>query len=165
MSKRWTVQELAERVNDWCDERGVRPANGQAASDLSARTLHFYRDSGLLDAPESGAGRCYGQRHFLQLAAIRILQAQGLPLFRIQQLLFGRSDEELEQISESARKVTGGAVDLRQQSFSSQETWTTYPLDERLFLVARDRRALSASQLEAIRKICRARPKQNSSAR
>jgi DNA-binding transcriptional MerR regulator len=83
-------------VNAWCHERGLRPANGQAARDLSARTLHYYRSSGLLDPPETGAGRGYGQRHFLQLAAIRILQAQGLPLSRIQQLLFGRSDEELE---------------------------------------------------------------------
>jgi DNA-binding transcriptional MerR regulator len=165
MIKRWTIQELAERVNDWCEERGVRPANGQAASDLSARTLRFYRSSGLLDAAESGVGRGYGQRHFLQLAAIRILQAQGLPLSRIQQLLFGRSDEELEQIAQSARKVASGAVDLRHQPFSSHETWTTYPLDERLFLVARDRRVLSTSQIEAIRKICGARPKQNSRTR
>ena len=161
MSKRWTIQELAETVNDWCHERGVRPVNGQAASELSARTLHYYRSSGLLDAPESGAGRGYGQRHFLQLAAIRILQAQGLPLSRIQQLVFGRSDEELKQIAESARKVGRGAADLRHPPFTSQETWTTYPLHEQLFLVARDRRALSASQLEAIRKICRARPKQD----
>jgi DNA-binding transcriptional MerR regulator len=156
MAKRWSVQELAETVNDWCHDRGVRPANGQAASELTGRTLHYYRSAGLLDGPETGAGRGYGQRHFFQLAAIRILQAQGLPLSRIQQLLFGRSDEELEKIVASAGKVASGAASFRHQPFVSPETWTTYPLDDQLFLVARDRRVLSAGQLEAIRKIiCR----------
>ena len=105
MMDRWTIQELAEAVNAWCRDRELQPANGQAASELSARTLHYYRSSGLLDAPDSGAGPGYGRRHFLQLKAIRILQAQGLPLSRIQQLLFGRSDAELEQIAESAGKI------------------------------------------------------------
>lgn len=160
MANRWSVQELAETVNEWCHDRGVRPANGQAASELTGRTLHYYRGVGLLDAPETGAGRGYGQRHFFQLIAIRILQAQGLPLSRIQQLLFGRSDEELEKIVASARKAASGAASgaasFRHQPFVSPETWTTYPLDDQLFLVARDRRVLSAGQLEAIRKIiCR----------
>jgi DNA-binding transcriptional MerR regulator len=156
MARRWSVQELAETVNDWCHDRGVRPANGQAASELTGRTLHYYRGAGLLDAPETGAGRGYGQRHFLQLVAIRILQAQGLPLSRIQQLLFGRSDEELEEIAASAGKVASGAASFRHRPCVSPETWTTYPLDEQLFLVSRDRRVLAAAQLEAMRKmICR----------
>ena len=106
--ERWRIQELAERVNAWCRERELQPANGQAASELSARTLHYYRSAGLLDAPESGAGSGYGQRHFLQLAAIRILQAQGLPLSRIQQLLFGRSDKESNRSRRPREKSTMG---------------------------------------------------------
>src|ERR1700745_2346958 len=102
---RWTMQELAGTVNAWCRDRALRPANGQTASELSARTLHYYRSAGLLDAPESGAGRGYGYRHLHQLKAIRILQAHGLPLSRIQQLLFARSDKELEQIAESLGNV------------------------------------------------------------
>src|SRR6516225_6643179 len=102
---RWTIQELAGTVNAWCRDRALHPANGQTASELSARTLHYYRSTGLLDAPESGTGRGYGRRHLLQLKAIRILQTHGLPLSRIQQLLFARSDEELEQIAESAEEI------------------------------------------------------------
>src|SRR5258708_39604412 len=105
---RWTIQELAEEVNAWCRDRALQPANGPTASELWARTLHYYRSVGLLDAPESGAGRGYGGRHLLQLKAIRILQAQGLPQSRIQQLLFGRSDKELEQIAESLGKIDSG---------------------------------------------------------
>jgi DNA-binding transcriptional MerR regulator len=159
---RWTIQELAEEVNAWCRDRALHPANGQTASELSARTLHYYRSAGLLDAPESGAGRGYGRRHLLQLKAIRILQAQGLPLSRIQQLLFGRSDKELEQIAECVGKSGLGITNVRGRTFNSKETWTIYPLNEQLFVVARDGALLSTSQLEAIGKICDAPPKQSS---
>jgi DNA-binding transcriptional MerR regulator len=116
----------------------------------------------LLDAPESGAGRGYGRRHLLQLKAIRILQAQGLPLSRIQQLLFARSDEELEQIAESAGEIEARSTNVRSHTFASKETWTVYPLTEQLFVVARNGAHLSTSQLEAIGKICDAPPKKSS---
>jgi DNA-binding transcriptional MerR regulator len=134
---RWTIRELAETVNAWCRDRALQPANGQTASELSARTLQYYRSVGLLDAPESGAGRGYRRRHLLQLKAIRILQAQGIPLSRIQQLLFGRSDEELKQIAESAGKIDPGVTNVHRGVFGSKETWTVYPLNEDLFVVAR----------------------------
>jgi DNA-binding transcriptional MerR regulator len=156
---RWTIQELAETVNTWCRDRALHPANGQTASELSARTLHYYRSTGLLDAPESGAGRGYGRRHLLQLKAIRILQAHGLPLSRIQQLLFARKDKELEQIAESAGRIDAGTANVGSHTFGSKETWTIHPLNEQLFIVARNGALLSTSQLEAIDKICSAPPK------
>jgi DNA-binding transcriptional MerR regulator len=159
--ERWTIHELAEAVNAWCRDRGLEPANGQTASELSARTLHYYRSVGLLDAPESGEGRGYRRRHVLQLKAIRVLQAQGLPLSRIQQLLFGRSDEELKQIVVSVGKTVPRAANVRPHALVSQETWTAYPLNEQLFVVARDGMRLSAGQLEAIRAICDASPNQS----
>jgi len=158
---RWTIQELAEAVNAWCHERALEPANGQAASELSPRTLHYYRSSGLLDAPDSAAGPGYGRRHFLQLAAIRILQAQGFPLSRIQQLLFGRSDQELEQIAESAERTDYGTANVRPDPLVSAETWATYPVNRQIFLVAREGARLSTSQLEAIREICNSPQKQS----
>jgi DNA-binding transcriptional MerR regulator len=159
---RWTIQELAETVNAWCRDRALQPANGQTASELAARTLHYYRSTGLLDAPESGTGRGYGRRHLLQLKAIRILQAQGLPLSRIQQLLFARSDEELEQIAESAGEIEPQPADVCSRTFASKETWTVYPLNEQLFVVARNGAVLSRSQLDAIGKICDAPPTKSS---
>jgi DNA-binding transcriptional MerR regulator len=158
---RWTIQELAEVVNAWCRERALHPANGQAASELSPRTLHYYRGSGLLDAPDSGTGRGYRRRHFLQLAAIRILQTQGLPLSRIQQLLFGRSDKELEQIAESVGEISPRRANVRLDPLVSPETWATYPINRQIFLVARKGARLSASQLEAIRKTCNSPRKQS----
>jgi DNA-binding transcriptional MerR regulator len=158
---RCTIQELVEAVNGWCHKRALQPANGQSASELSARTLHYYRSAGLLDAPESGAGRGYGRRHLLQLKAIRILQAHGLPLSRIQQLLFARSDKELEQIAESALEIEHGPANVQSPNFASKETWTIYPLNKQLFIVARNGALLSTSQLEAISKICGAPPKKS----
>jgi DNA-binding transcriptional MerR regulator len=159
LMNRWTIQELAGMVNAWCRDRALQPANGQTASELSARTLHYYRSVGLLDAPEAGAGRGYGRRHLLQLKAIRILQAQGLPQSRIQQLLFGRSDKELEQIAESLGKIDSGITNVHSRTFDSKETWTVYPLNEEVFVVARNGAHLSTSQLEAMGKICNAPPK------
>jgi DNA-binding transcriptional MerR regulator len=158
----WTIQELAGTVNAWCRDRALQPANGQTASELSARTLHYYRSVGLLDAPESGVGRGYGRRHLLQLKAIRILQAQGLPLSRIQQLLFARSDEELEQIADSLGQIDPGITNVHSRTFDSKETWTVYPRNEQLFVVARNGTHLSTSQLEAISKICDAPGKKSS---
>jgi len=105
------------RDNAWCRNRALQPANGQTASELSARTLHYYRSV----APESGTGRGYGRRHLLQLKAIRILQAHGLPLSRIQQLLFARSDKELEQIAESAGEIDPGMTNVHSPTFNSKE--------------------------------------------
>jgi DNA-binding transcriptional MerR regulator len=155
----WTIRELAGMVNVWCRNRALQPANGQTASELSARTLQYYRSVGLLDAPESGAGRGYGRRHLLQLKAIRILQAQGLPQSRIQQLLFGRSDKELEQIAESLGDIDSGITNVQSRTFDSKETWTVYPLNEEVFVVARNGAHLSTSQLEAMGKVCNAPPK------
>jgi DNA-binding transcriptional MerR regulator len=165
MTDRWTIQELVDAVNAWYRDRELQPANGQAASELSVRTLHYYRSSGLLDAPVSGPGPVYGQRHFLQLKAIRILQAHGLPLSRIQQLLFGRPDAELEQIAESAGEIGPLTPNVRSDPLVSQEKWTTYPLNKQLFLVAREGARLSGTQLEAIRKICNPPHKQSSKIR
>jgi len=137
-------------------------SNARVDSPRSRHQAYYYRSVGLLDAPESGAGRGYGRRHLLQLKAIRILQAQGLPLSRIQQLLFGRSDEELEQIVESLGRIDPGITNVQSRTFDSKETWTVYPLNEEVFVVARNGAHLSTSQLEAIGKICDASPNKSS---
>src|SRR4051812_40890862 len=92
-----SLTELAADVNGWCAEHRIEPANGQAGDAVTERNIRFYRTMGLVDPPEGGA-RGYGERHLLQLAAIRLLQAQGVPLRRIRDLLYGRSMAELREI-------------------------------------------------------------------
>lgn len=147
-----TVDQLADQVTSWCAEHRVVPANGQVATATQSRTLRYYRTLGLLDAPTEG-GSGYTQRHFLQACAVRVLQAGGLPLTRIQSLLFGRSDEELQAILDAA--ATGKTPDLNAPTPVTQpETWQTWPLSPDLLLVSRRPGfQLTPSQLEAIQRL------------
>ncbi len=147
-----TVDQLADKVNGWCVKRRLVPANGQAATEMSVRTLRYYRTLGLLDAPSEGGGTGFGQHHFLQATAVRVLQAQGLPLTRIQSLLFARSDAELQAVLDSAGESAAALTETPQ--FAHPETWQTWPLSADVMLISR--RAgltLSAAQLQAVQAI------------
>ncbi len=70
----------------------------------NARVLRYYGTLGLLDRPLRYDGRKarYGFRHLLQVVAVKVLQSEGLPLSQIQELLAGRSTEELARSIEGA---------------------------------------------------------------
>lgn len=147
-----SVDVLAEKVNAWCVKRRVVPANGQVGTATNARTLRYYRTLGLLDAPTEGGGSGYGKRHFLQACAVRVLQAQGLPLTRIQSLLFARDEKELQAVLDSAHG--GDAVIPDAPQFTQPETWQTWPLSTDVMLVSRrPGLKLSRSQMQAIQAI------------
>src|SRR4029077_19202110 len=100
MNEMFSAEQLAESINQWCERHGVSPASGQAGERMSVRSIRYYRTLGLLDPPLVGGGQGFGEKHRLQLVAIRLLQAQGLPLTRIQELLFGRTLEDLRRIEQ-----------------------------------------------------------------
>ena len=87
------VGALATAVNDWAKQEEVFPISGQAARDVTVRNLRCYRSQALLDGHIDGGG--YGTKRFLQVAAIRLLQAHGLPLARTQDWFYGRSEDDL----------------------------------------------------------------------
>jgi DNA-binding transcriptional MerR regulator len=149
MNEMMSADELAEAVNDWCDEHGISPANGQTGERMTVRNVRYYRTLGLIDAPALGGGQGFGEKHRLQLIAIRLLQAQGLPLSRIQELLFGRSIEELKQIEKK------GLVEMAEAGFNGfrpglHESWSVAPLNEEFMLVSRRGRRLSAELRERL---------------
>jgi DNA-binding transcriptional MerR regulator len=157
MNEMFTAEQLAETVNEWCALHGVIPANGQAAEEMSVRNIRYYRAMGLLDPPLLGGGQGFGEKHRLQLLAVRLLQAQGLPLQRIQQLLFGRSTEDLKRIEEQ------GLAELEHSQFSgfqpaSKEYWCLTPLDDEFMLVSRRGRALAPGLREEIAELLRRKP-------
>jgi len=138
-----SAERLAQLVNQWCADHQVFPANGQAGEQMSVRNIRYYRTLGLLDPPEVGGGQGFGEKHRLQLVALRLLQAQGLPLSRIQQLLFGRSLDELKEIEER------GLAELEQSPVSAfrpggDENWNVMPLNDEFMLVSRRGRAVGA---------------------
>jgi DNA-binding transcriptional MerR regulator len=143
MTEMVSAQQLADSVNQWCDEHRVYPANGQTGEQISVRNIRYYRTLGLLDAPELGGGQGFGEKHRLQLIGIRLLQAQGLPLSRIQQLLFGRS---LQELSEIEQRGLVELQDTRVSAFrpSGDETWNMMPLNDEFMLVSRHGRSVGA---------------------
>lgn len=145
MDERYSLSELAERVNAWCDRRKVVPANGQAGEELTERNLRYYRSMGLVDPPVAGGGQGYGEKHRLQVVAIRLLQAQGLPLNRIRELLLGRDLAELRLIE----KRGVDELDSRRKTFiqpATGESWIVYPLNDDYLVVSRRGRNLSPEQ-------------------
>src|SRR5262245_2637953 len=97
MTEGWPAEQLAGMGNRWCQAPQIVPANSLAGEQITERDIRYYRTRGLVGAPDSG-GRGYSRLHRLQLIAIRLLQAQGLPLNRIRDLLYGRTLAELEEI-------------------------------------------------------------------
>jgi DNA-binding transcriptional MerR regulator len=149
MNDMLSAEQLAERVNDWCDQHGVRPVNGQAGERITVRNIRYYRSLGLLDGPASGGGQGFGEKHRLQLVAIRLLQAQGLPLSRIQELLYGRSLEDLQEIEGR------GLAELEQNAGAgfelfADESWSVMPLNEEFMLVSRRGRRLPSGMKQRL---------------
>lgn len=93
---------LCEAAEPWISGLPVSDQRVQAAPD--ARTVRYYQTIGLLDRPVRYDGRTarYGHRHLLQLVAIRTLQSNGLSLSQVQALLTGSTNQELQQIVDSA---------------------------------------------------------------
>jgi DNA-binding transcriptional MerR regulator len=145
----FSISELAERVNAWCSEHEIEPANGQSGELVSERNIRFYRTTGLVDAPESG-GSGYGEKHFLQLTAVRLLQAQGLPLRRIRELLFGRTAVELREIQRRGLEEAKSLSPTRHLMPGADELWRMIPINDEFLIVSRRGATLSPEQREAI---------------
>lgn len=79
----WKLEDLAE------------------ATGVSARTVRYYVQRGLLPAPAfHGRDTAYTEEHWLRLRAIRRLQDEFLPLDEIQARLSGLDREELHRIAD-----------------------------------------------------------------
>ncbi|MBN8247374.1 MAG: MerR family transcriptional regulator [Verrucomicrobia bacterium] len=154
----YSLAELAAAVNLWCEEAGLEPANGQVGLALSERNIRFYRTSGLVDGPSAGGGRGYGETHLLQLTGIRILQAQGLPLRRIRELLYGRSLRELREIRERGRVEAQARTQPQPQprprhQLVPGESWQFTPVTPDVAVLLGPGRQITAEQLQRIREI------------
>ena len=157
MTDEFTLEELARAVQDWCEEHKVLPANGQAAEEITERNIRYYRTLGLLDAPIGNYAKTFSEKHRLQLIAIRLYQAQGLPLRKIRDELYGKSLEDLKALEKQAGKL-GRKVPPIAAAFASadaSESWSVTPLADEFLLVSRQNRPLPRSVIEKIEKILR----------
>jgi len=73
--------------------------DGRVTGAPDPRTVRYYTTLGLVDRPTIVDREArYGWRQVLQVLAIKALQHTGLPLARIQERLYARSEAELEAI-------------------------------------------------------------------
>jgi hypothetical protein len=98
---RWTLDELAERVDMALAVDYHGPPSGRVRAVPDRRAIRWYTTIGLIDRPAAHRGRTalYGPRHLLQLVAVKRLQAKGLPLVAIQQELAGATDSQLARVA------------------------------------------------------------------
>ncbi|MDQ3786489.1 MAG: MerR family transcriptional regulator [Actinomycetota bacterium] len=98
----YTLEQLSERVADLLSQGYDGQQSGRVRELPNGRTIRWYTTIGLVDRPLATRGRValYGERHALQLAAIKKLQAQGLALAEIQERLLGVSDAKLAELAE-----------------------------------------------------------------
>ena len=80
----------------------MRAPNGRVRElGDDGRAIRWYSTKGLVDRPTIGAGHAarYGERHLLQLVAVKRLQARGMTLAEIQRRLAGATDAMLREVA------------------------------------------------------------------
>ncbi len=157
MSSEFSLEELAGAVQHWCEAHRVIPANGQAAEEITERNIRYYRTLGLLDPPLGNYTKTFTDKHRLQLIAIRLYQAQGLPLRKIRDELYGKSLEDLVALEKQVSKRGQRAISLAApfQEPVANESWLVVPLAEEFLLVSRQNNQLPRSIIEKINELLR----------
>jgi DNA-binding transcriptional MerR regulator len=99
LERRFTLAELADACAAALDALGVAARNGQVRDRPDARTIRYYTSLGLVDRPAEMTGRTalYGDRHLLQVLAVKAMQARGTSLADVQRILVGASADELRR--------------------------------------------------------------------
>jgi DNA-binding transcriptional MerR regulator len=157
MSSEFTLEELARAVQDWCEQHHVLPANGQAAEEITERNIRYYRTLGLLDPPIGNYTKTFTNKHRLQLIAIRLYQAQGLPLRKIRDELYGKRLDDLVSLEKKVGKRGKPRISLAValQMPVANESWSVVALDEEFLLVSRQNQQLPRTIIEKINQLLR----------
>mgnify|MGYP001159253387 CR=1 len=137
----WSLEELSQHSQRELELRKIPNPGGRVSQVLSARTIRYYTSLGLVDRPlayDGGVAK-YGPRHLLQLLAIKILQAEYLPLPEIQKQLFGRSEQELKEVVDSASRAEQASESLAP---ARNETWFTRRVVPGLRILVDDQNSL-----------------------
>ena len=102
MTRRFPIADLRALTALALEQGDYAPSDsGRIRTIPDIRTIRYYTTLGLIDRPAEMQGRTalYHERHVLQLAAIKRLQADNLTLSDIQQRLTGATDQQLETLA------------------------------------------------------------------
>lgn len=159
----FTLEELADSVRQWCERHRVLPANGQAAEEISERNIRYYRTIGLLDPPLGNYIKTFSHKHRLQLIAIRLFQAQGLPLRKIRDELYGKSLQDLLALEKRASRSgkENLAFALPFQPSDAVESWSVIPLNDEFLLVSRKNKPVPRTIVKQIAQLLRSAHPEN----
>lgn len=145
----WTMDELVERVREALPRlvSGAQP-RWQVTDVPDARTVRYYVSLGLVDQPHGKRGTfaLYGRKHLLQVLAVKKLQAEYLPIRKIEALLADRDEAALE-------KLLGGAVALAElvraapAAAKPGAAWVRHELRDGVELQVREGTSLSPAEL------------------
>lgn len=139
--KSYSLNELSDEVARLLKDRGLigiqQDQRVSAAPDK--RTIRYYTTLGLLDRPEiEGRQAKYGDRHVMQLVAIKALQSVALPLSEIQSMLYGLTSDELDHVIDNVAE----SVRVKQKLFKKETlkttTWREIVIEPGLKLLAED---------------------------
>jgi len=94
------VRELARAAEHFLRSIGTTQEKGTVADYPNERTIRYYITEGLLDQAieKRGVTSIFGYEHLLTLLVIKKLQALGLPISVIKDLIAGKSEDELEKL-------------------------------------------------------------------
>ena len=130
-----SLDAVVEEVQQTLRRLGIcdRGLDGRVAPVPDARTVRYYTTLGLVDRPRIVDREArYGQRHVLQLAAIKRLQVEGSRLADIQRRLYGRSDAELRALL----AIPTAAAPARRAVLAEPTLWREVPIAPGLKIVA-----------------------------
>jgi DNA-binding transcriptional MerR regulator len=101
------MDELVERVRLALAAEYAGAPNGRVRDLPDRRAIRWYTTTGLVDRPLGMRGRTalYGQRHLLQLVALKRRQAEGRTLAEIQAELAGAPDEALTAVARVPKEL------------------------------------------------------------
>jgi DNA-binding transcriptional MerR regulator len=142
-----SIAELAADVNAWCAAHQIEPLHNGVGAEVTVRNIRYYQTLGLVDRPAGPFGKGFGEKHRLQLIAIRLLQARGLPLQQIRDQLEGRTEEELRQIEQR------GATEQIPVATRASTDWKVMTLSPDFLLLSRQRNEISPGQRQRILEI------------
>ncbi len=129
-----TIEELCTETERELARLGLADAqsDGRVTAAPDIRAVRYYTTLGLLHRPRiAGRQAVYDAGHVRRLVAIKALQLEGLPLAKIQERLFGRSETELDALI--AAVTTNGQA---KENAVKPTVWREFVLSPGLKLMA-----------------------------
>src|SRR5215213_274259 len=119
------VAGLAEAAARILAESGAAPQGRGAVTELpDERTVRYYLAEGLIPTADEkqGTASVFGFRHLLQLLVVKKLQAEGLPIRAIRELVTGKTERQLERLLGTAEQGQSPGSPARGEALSYLES-------------------------------------------